>query len=211
MGSPSSDRQPPGQRPIVAFDFDGTLITRDSYAAFVRWQAGPWRGLVGGLRLTPALLAYAVARDRGALKAATARIFLKGLTPEQLTAAAERFAESHAARLFRPDALACWRDWQAKGAYMVIVTATPDLVIKPFARRLGADLLIGTRLKSDVEGRITGDLEGSNCRGPEKVRRLEAQFGTGLQLAAAYGDTGGDREMLQMAEVKGYRVFTARP
>jgi len=31
-----------------------------------------------------------------------------------------------------------------------------------------------------------------------------------VRLAAAYGDTGGDREMLQLADVKGYRVFHQR-
>ena len=32
-----------------------------------------------------------------------------------------------------------------------------------------------------------------------------------LRLAAAYGDTAGDHEMLRIAQVTGYRVFTGRP
>ena len=28
-------------RPIVAFDFDGTLTIRDSFTEFLRWRAGP--------------------------------------------------------------------------------------------------------------------------------------------------------------------------
>ena len=32
-----------------------------------------------------------------------------------------------------------------------------------------------------------------------------------MRLAAAYGDTGGDREMLAIADEKGFRVFTAKP
>ena len=196
----------------MAFDFDGTLIVKDSFTAFLLWRAGLGAGLLmGGLRLLPALFTYRARRDRGALKAEAARVFLAGLTPGDLAAEAERFAQTHAEKLLRPDALACWRAWQARGARMVIVTATPDLIVEPFARRLGADLLIGTRLKCDVEGRTTGALDGPNCRGPEKVRRLQAHFGTGLRLAAAYGDTAGDRQMLQLAEVKGYRVFRARP
>jgi phosphatidylglycerophosphatase C len=31
-----------------------------------------------------------------------------------------------------------------------------------------------------------------------------------VTLAAAYGDTAGDREMLEIAEEPGYRVFTER-
>ncbi len=94
---------------------------------------------------------------------------------------------------------------------MVIVTASPEAVVAPFARRLRADHLIATRLQTDQNGRITGALDGANCRGAEKVRRIEAQFGTDLVLAAAYGDTAGDREMLHMAAVRGYRVFKGKP
>ena len=39
--------------------------------------------------------------------------------------------------------------------------------------------------------------------------RLKAAFGEDVHLAAAYGDTAGDREMLAIAEVRGYRVFRA--
>ncbi len=94
---------------------------------------------------------------------------------------------------------------------MVIVTASPELVIGPFARELGADLLLGTRLKTDQEGRLTGGLNGRNCRGPEKVRRLREAFGDDVRLAAAYGDTDGDDDMLGIADQKFMRVFVGVP
>ena len=113
--------------------------------------------------------------------------------------------------MLRPDAVQAWRNWRAQGALMVIVTASPEALVQPFARGLGADLLIGTRLEADESGRITGRFVGANCRGPEKVTRLRQAFGEDLALAAAYGDTAGDREMLQQAEVAGYRIFKGRP
>ena len=58
---------------------------------------------------------------------------------------------------------------------------------------------------------MAGGFDGENCRGPEKVARLRQAFGPAVRLAAAYGDTGGDTEMLAIAEVKGYRVFKERP
>jgi phosphatidylglycerophosphatase C len=89
----------------------------------------------------------------------------------------------------------------------VIVTASPETVVAPIARGLGADALLGTRLAFDAGDRITGDFEGENCRGPEKVRRLRAAFGDDVRLEAAYGDTDGDKEMLALAEEQGMRVF----
>jgi phosphatidylglycerophosphatase C len=169
------------------------------------------RYFAGLVRLLPDLAAYVVNRDRGRLKAAAAARFLGGMPAERLAAAAETFASQHAQAMLRPDAIQAWRNWRARGALMVIVTATPDTVVHPFARGLGADRLIGTRLQVDAAGRITGRFVGENCRGPEKVRRLRETFGEDVILAAAYGDTSGDREMLQLAEVKGYRVFRGRP
>jgi phosphatidylglycerophosphatase C len=93
----------------------------------------------------------------------------------------------------------------------VIVTASPEDIVAPFARGLGADALIGTRLKVDSEGRLTGALDGRNCRGPEKVRRLHEVFGPDMKLAQAFGDTRGDREMLAIASSGHMKLFKARP
>ena len=205
------ERTPAPGVPIVAFDFDGTLTIRDSFTAFLRWRAGPARWALGLARLTPAVVSYARDRDRGRIKAASVREFLGGLDRSTLEAEAERFAEFIWPRFIRPDALACWQDWGRKGAHRVIVTASPEITVAPFARRLGAESLLGTHMTFDADDRVTGAFTGPNCRGEEKVRRLHAAYGDDLQLAAAYGDTSGDTEMLAFAAEAGFRVFTERP
>jgi len=194
-------------RPLVAFDFDGTLTTKDSFIAFLWWRSGPAAYAARMLALAPASATYLLDRDRGRLKAAAVRRFLAGMTRAELEAAAQDFAEAHGRALLRPDALRAWRRWQAEGARLVIVTASPETIVSPIARGLGADLLLGTRLAFDDAGRVTGDFDGENCRGPEKVRRLQAVFGEDVHLEAAYGDTDGDREMLALAEEQGMKVF----
>jgi phosphatidylglycerophosphatase C len=195
----------------VAFDFDGTLTVRDSFTAFLRWRVGPLRYAAGLVRLAPAGLAYLGHRDRGRLKAAAVREFLTGLPRGRLEREARAFAAARAPRLFRPDALAAWRRWRAEGARLIIVSASPEDVVGPFAEMLDADLLIGTRIAYDAKDLVAGAFLGPNCRGPEKVARLKAAFGAKVKLKAAYGDTSGDREMLEMAEIRGYRVFRSRP
>ena len=211
MGSSGKRRQGPPAR-LVAFDFDGTLSYRDSFMAFLAWRNGPLGYALGLARLLPAALAYLAHRDRGRLKAAAVRAFLRGLSRDQLQAACDDFANSPLGRrLIRPDAEQRWQAWKARSAELVIVTASPEEVVAPFARRLGADRLIGTRLLYDSEDRIAGAFMGENCRGPEKVVRLQAIYGRDVRLAAAYGDSSGDRELLGLADEKGYRVFTGRP
>jgi len=198
-------------RPIVAFDFDGTLTWRDSFLAFLAWRSSPRRYATGLIRLTPSFILYGVRGDRGRLKAAVVREFLTGVSRSELEAAAAEFAARQALSLFRPDALRRWRQWQAEGARLVIVTASPEIIVAPFARGLGARALIGTRLVFDAEDRVTGALDGPNCRGREKAARLAAAFGEDVRLEAAYGDSAGDREMLDMAGEAGLRVFGERP
>ncbi len=202
-------RQGAPAAPVAAFDFDGTLTIRDSFSAFLAWDAGGARAVVAAAWLAPAGLLYLLDRDRGRLKAAAARVFLRGRTLASVQATAEAFAGE--IDLLRPDALRCWETWGARGAVRVIVTASPEFIVAPFARRLGADRLIATRLEVDADGRLTGALLGRNCRGPEKVRRLREAFGADLRLAAAYGDSAGDREMLALAETAGMNIFKARP
>jgi phosphatidylglycerophosphatase C len=216
MGKIAQERQsepPPGQsqtmfRPLVAFDFDGTLTSKDSFIAFLRWKAGAGPFAAGMLALAPAAVKYVLDRDHGRLKAAAARRFLAGMTRAELEATAQTFASDHGRALLRPDALRAWRRWQSGGARLVIVTASPETIVAPIARGLGADVLLGTRLAFDAKDRVTGDFDGENCRGPEKVRRLQAAFGEDVHLEAAYGDTDGDREMLALAEEQGMKVFS---
>jgi phosphatidylglycerophosphatase C len=204
-------RAKPPQPPLVAFDFDGTITTRDSFTAFLRWRAGPVRYALGLLRLLPGVIGYLFHRDRGRIKAQAVAEFLRGVPRQDLEADARTFAELQAAELFRPDALAAWRRWRAEGARLVIVSASPDVVVAPFAEKLGANRLIATELAYDAQGNVAGAFAGPNCRGPEKIARLKAVFGADVALKAAYGDTSGDREMLAMAEIKGFKVFNGKP
>jgi len=197
--------------PVVAFDFDGTLTTKDSYTAFLKWRTPRGAWIAGGVKLVPAALAYLFHRDRGRIKAAATKVYLGGVSRERLEADARSFAEQHSRSLLRPDAMIAWKRWRKERVRLVIVTASPDMVVAPFARGLGADDLIGTPLAFDERDRLTGAFAAPNCRGPEKVIRLQAAYGPDVRVRAAYGDTSGDTEMLGIAEEPYFRVFTGKP
>lgn len=204
---------PPGaaEEPVVAFDFDGTLTIRDSFSSFLKWRAGRMGWIAGCVRLAPDALAYAFHRDRGRIKAAAVREFLKGVPRARLEADARAFAEQFSRSLLRPDAVAAWKSWRNQPVRLGIVTASPEIVVAPFARGLGADYLLGTELAFDAQDRVAGGFATPNCRGPEKAVRMKQAFGPDFELKAAYGDTTGDREMIAMAEIVGYQVFKGRP
>jgi phosphatidylglycerophosphatase C len=156
-------------------------------------------------------LAYLVHRDRGKIKIDAAKEFLRGVPKERLEADCRKFAELTSRRLLRPDAVAAFKRWRQQRVRLIIVTASPAVVVRPFARGLAADDVVGTILTYDAQGRVIGAFEGLNCRGPEKVVRLRQQYGENVRLKAAYGDTSGDKEMLEIADEPYYRVFTGKP
>ncbi len=182
--------------PVAAFDFDGTLIAGDSLYRFLRKTlagpaiaAGLVRG-VGAARMDRRL-------DRGGLKERILGACYRGWSEHQLRRAGEQFAaELLASDAPREDVFATFDRHVADGHRVVIVSASIDCYLDPIADALGVEVAC-TRLHFD-DGRFTGRFDGPNCRGDEKVLRLQALGVDGRHLTA-YGDSSGDDAMLRFA------------
>jgi len=191
---------------VVAFDVDGTVTSRDCVVPYSRAVAGTW-GLATGLLRRPAAPARALARrDRDALKAAGAAATFRGRTPAELVAVAGPFVADVVDRGLRSDVVDRLDEHLRRGDTVVFVSASFEVYLRPLAALLGVDDVLGTRLAVGPDGRMTGALDGPNCRGPEKVIRLHEWLGThhggrGDVHLTAYGDSTGDRELLADADV----------
>jgi phosphatidylglycerophosphatase C len=199
---------------VVAFDVDGTLTTRDCVVPFLRRVAGTV-GLATGLLRQPIGLTRGVARrDRDTLKSLAAAAVFSARRESDVVTAGSAFAERIAAEWLRRDTLRSLRSHQAAGDHIVLVSASFEVYLHPLAALLGVENVLGARLASD-DGVLTGDLDGPNCRGPEKVRRLhdllDDRFGgrDAVELIA-YGDSAGDRELLADADTRHW-VGSYRP
>lgn len=202
---------PQERQKVVAFDFDGTLTYKDSFTTFLRMQCGDTR-IAGVFATNPGIaLDYVRTRDRGALKSRLIYKLLGPISQEDLEIRIQAFVTKTGQRLFRPDALKTWTTHSRPDTLRVIVTASPDILVRPFGQMIGADRVIGTKLGFSADGRLLPDLDGVNCRGEEKMRRLREVFGEEVVLDSAYGDTKGDREMIAAAQNGFYRVFKDRP
>ena len=191
-------------KPVLAlFDFDGTLTTRDSFVDFHIFSQGP----------TKFLSACAVAAiqgcrslngSRGFLKEALVRRLWGGTPLEDYEAAARRYAELRVEEILLPLALRVFLRHVELGHIVYIVTASMKEWIEPWASIHGVPV-IGTELET-LDGKLTGRLATPNCRGAEKVVRI-----TGVtdlkryEKIYAYGNSRGDREMLDIADEKIYR------
>jgi phosphatidylglycerophosphatase C len=187
---------------VAVFDFDGTLVPRDSLLPFLRRVCGT-RAVARALALEgPRLAQVAAGRgDRERVKAALFGRLLAGRSVADLEPVVRQYAQHVVARQVRADVRARVEWHRGQGHTVVMVSASPELYLVPIGQLLGFDAVLGTRLEVDAAGRLTGNLLGRNVRGPEKVARLNAHLGGDPVRLWAYGDSAGDRELLARADV----------
>lgn len=191
---------------LALFDFDGTLTDRDTMLAFCRHVCGTPRFLVGMLWLSPMLVAMKLKLVPNArAKAIFLRHFLGGRDRASLASHAEAFADIVDGWL-RPGAMERIAWHREQGHTVRIVSASLDVWLLPWAARHGLDVLC-TRGRFDGDT-FTGDLEGPNCNGEEKVARVRADVNiASFGEVHAYGDTSGDQAMLELATHPTFRPF----
>ncbi|MFN3254231.1 MAG: HAD-IB family hydrolase [Ilumatobacter sp.] len=189
---------------IAAFDVDGTLTTRDCVVPFMRRVTGARRIVPRLLRRPDRLVPVLARRDRDELKARAAAAAFTGTTDTALRILGRDFAAHVHANWLRSDTVRSLQQHLRNGDPVVLVSASFEVYLAPFAELLGADEVLATRLRVD-NGVVTGELDGPNCRGPEKVRRLHDWLdrhhgGRSANRVVAYGDSAGDRELLADAD-----------
>lgn len=182
------------------FDFDGTLTRHDSFVSFARHARGArslWRAMLG---CAPSLLAWKLGMLEGAV--AKERLFASlygGMELVRFRAFAERFADWLETDL-RPDTMQLLRAHLRQGHRVVVVSASLEEWIRPWAARHGVHDVLATRAETDASGCLTGRFATPDCRGAEKVRRIRALIpDVESRETWVYGDSRGDREMLALA------------
>lgn len=82
----------------------------------------------------------------------------------------------------------------------VIISASPEFLLKPLCNELGINNLIASCVDCK-----TGKYSGINCHGKEKVRRFYEVFGKNTEVDEFYSDSYSDSPMAEIAK-KAYLV-----
>ncbi len=192
---------------ILVFDFDGTLTTRDTLIAFIRFARGTAWLLCCLALLLPCLLLMKVGlADNGRTKERLFAMCFKGMPVACFDDLCRRFAATVGRSLKRQDTWGVMEKAVADGRPVYVVSASVDNWVRPFFQEAVA--VIGTQVESE-DGRLTGRFLTPNCYGAEKVRRLKASLpdladARPHYYIIAYGDSRGDKEMLAYADESHY-------
>lgn len=193
---------------IAAFDFDKTLTDRDSFLPFLFFAVGFSNAILNLIPLTPVFLGFLIGiYSRQQVKESILTRFFKDIPIDHLEKLGKRYSEEKLDLYLKPEAMRCFKWHKALGHRCIIVSAAPDFYLKYWGAKHGFEATLASELAVSSSGLVTGKLEGLNCRGPEKERRLLEYLGPIEYELYAYGDSAGDAELLQMADFPFYRSF----
>ncbi len=194
---------------LAVFDFDGTITSRDSFLEFIRFTHGSWRLWWGLGKHGYSIVLYFLGRhpnDR--LKEKIFSHFYKGLSQEQLESWGEAFATGRLLEICKPEALQRLAWHQERGHRIIILSASAAIWIGAWCEQRNLEL-IATKWEWQA-GHCTGRINGANCWGPEKWRRLQEKADPAeYSHSYGYGDQSADQYFLQHLQETYFRTFKA--
>ena len=174
---------------LDVYDFDGTIYRGDSSVDFWKYCVGRQLSL---LRYFPRQVMAFIGMKLGLLSGekGKARFFCFLRSVDKPEEAVEAFWRSHG------DRLVSWFPPPLNDNKMVVASASPAFLLDSLCRTWGVPLLA---TEMDVH---TGRINGRNCKGEEKLRRLKAWMSPEKEweIHAAYSDSlKADGPLLRLA------------
>lgn len=166
------------------FDFDGTIYDGDCGTDFHIYcmKKKPLLNRYFPF-LVAGFLGYIFRIDKVRMKQHFFR-FLRATDAEEM---AERFWDDNIGKI---------ADWygDVRKEDDLIITASPEFLVRVACRRLGISNLIGT-----VMDPHSGRIEGKNCRDAEKIRRFREAYGD-AQIDDFYSDSDLDLPLAKLSK-----------
>lgn len=189
---------------IYAFDFDGTLTTKDTLIEFIRFAKGTIAFGCGFLRYAHLLVLMKLGLyPNWKAKQKVFAHFFKGIIIEDFDSICQAFAAS-SHHLLRPKGIEAIHQAQNEGAEVLIVSASIDNWVEPFFTNVK---VLGTQIEV-MDGKLTGRFLTKNCYGQEKVNRILSLYPNRQDYyLTAYGDSRGDKELLTFADESHFKPF----
>jgi phosphatidylglycerophosphatase C len=191
---------------IAVFDFDGTITHKDTLLVFIKFSKGICSLIFGIMLFSPLIVAMKLRLyPNWKVKQKLFSFFFKGESLEKFNDFGNKF-NSEIYKILRPKALETLKLHKKKGDRIIIVSASIENWIIPWAEKVGTDIVIGTKIETNKDGLLTGNFLSKNCYGQEKVNRLLEMFPNRNDYELiVYGDSRGDKELIELSD-KGFII-----
>jgi len=186
---------------IAVFDFDGTITTKDTLIDFTIYSLGRRKFIQGFFRLFPVLFSYRIGLFSGGfVKEKFLSYFFEGLEERQFNDFCNDYVLKRINEITKKEVLEKAKWHKQQGHKLIIISASIENWIKPWAQNNSFDEVIATKIEAK-NGRLTGKLATNNCQGQEKVRRfLEKHPDREKYFLYVYSDSKTDKPLLSLAD-----------
>ena len=183
------------------FDFDGTLISKDSFLIILKKiiSEEPYRLLLLCLWM-PFLLATAIFRlDKTFAKSALLWSLTVGKNKRNCAQFLRNILATESNSLFFVEVIPTFQQLTSQGVEIVIVTASGQTWVRGMlhGKIPNVRLIIGSELTYFAGGVI---LKTKNCYQAEKIKRIEKILGKNIEWHSAWSDHIADLPMLSLAK-----------
>ena len=183
------------------FDFDGTITTKDTLFDFITFTYGR-SGLIKCLLLNVWNLFLYIAKLRSNERAKEKLLLtmIKGTNVRLFEKQCMKYSLNRVPQIINSTTKEIIEKHKAAGDKLIIVSASPEDWISPWAKENGFAKIVATQLEKK-DCLLTGKFASRNCYGNEKVNRLKEIFCNREKVyLSAYSDSNSDRPMLDYAD-----------
>lgn len=187
---------------LALFDFDGTLTRKDSLEEFIIYAVGKREYYIKLLFFSPIYLLYRLKLlDNSKAKEMLFRFYFSGIKESTLKEIAYKFSSEKLDSLLRDEIYKKFQKHKKDGDRVIIVSASMKCWLKPWSDKEGVELL-STELEF-INSHFSGHFKTKNCHGIEKLNRVKEILNLNdYEKIYAYGDSSGDNEILEVADIK---------
>jgi HAD superfamily hydrolase (TIGR01490 family) len=189
---------------IVIFDLDSTITKKDTYVAFLLsiLKTYPLRLLRCGFLPFAILIHKAGIKDNSWLKETFLSAIASGLTQSQLSASSDQFIEKLKKKGIRSKAIQKIQQHRDANHKLVLASASFDFYVKNLGHQLGFEVIVCTQPSWNKHNKLTGKINGQNCYGKYKLKRLIEILGIDKNdiTTIAYTDHHSDAPLLEWVD-----------
>lgn len=160
---------------LAIFDVDFTLTRKETLIQFYTFM----------VKKNPKLIKHLPKNIFSGLSYLTGRLtahqskekflgFIKDIHEDDMKEIVKDFYEKRLSRILYKDAIDMIKEFKKQGFLIYLISASPEFYLNELYKIKEVDMIIGTKMKrGEEEFKFCNVIEGFNCKGEEKVKRLK--------------------------------------
>ncbi|WP_294386150.1 HAD-IB family hydrolase [uncultured Clostridium sp.] len=188
---------------LAIFDIDYTITRKESLMEFFKYIVSKdiknikflpralYSGLMYGIKVY----------DERKVKECFLK-FIENIDEVELANLTKAFYDERLSKILYKDAVEMIKKLKKEGYMVILISASPEFYIKEFYAIKEVDLIIGTKFAFEG-GKFIRKMDGNNCKGEEKVRRLnevlkEKNIKVDFKNSYMFSDSLSDKPLLDL-------------